>query len=150
MIVKKVALSVALLVGLTGCAAVEFAENNPYVAAAAVQAGTVNFIQEASFPIGRADNVIIVAELAKEQLQEDSESTLEGIVGVVRGLISWDEMSQYETILLESLISSVETRLRNDIGAGLLSAEDKMRVAAFLNWTVQAAENYKARHGQVR
>ncbi len=147
MIVKKVVLSVVLLVALTGCAAIEFAENNPYVAAAAVQAGTVKFIEESSVPVGRADNVIIVAELAKEQLQGDSESTLEGIVGVVRGLISWDELSQYETILLESLISSVETRLKNDIGAGLLSPQDKIRVAAFLDWTIIAAEGYKARNG---
>jgi len=121
MIVKRVALSVALLVGLTGCAAVEFAENNPYVAAAAVQAGTVKFIEESSVPMGRADNVIVVAELAKEQLEENSESTLEGIVGVVRGLISWDELSQYETILLESLISSVETGLETTSGQGFLA-----------------------------
>jgi hypothetical protein len=147
MIVRKVALSVALFVGLTGCTAVEFAENNPYVASAAVQAGTVKFIEKSNMPTGRADNVIIVAELAKEQLQGDSESTLEGIVSMVRGLISWDDLTQYETILLESLISSVETRLRNDIGAGLLSPQDKIRVAAFLDWTIVAAEGYKARNG---
>lgn len=138
---------IAATVMISACTTVNWAENNPYVASAAVQAGTVKFIEESSVPIGRADNVIAVVQLAKEHMEERSDTTIGDIVGVVRGLIDWDELTQYESILLESLISSVESRLRNDIGSGLISAEDKVKINAFLDWTIEAARGYKMRNG---
>jgi hypothetical protein len=144
-ITRKIVLSTALVTMLTGCAAVEFAENNPYVASAAIQAGTVRFISEAETPLKRANNIVAVAELAQEQVSESEQTTLSSVSGLVRGFVDWDSLNQYETILLESLISSVEQRLQDDIGAGLLNDQDKVRVNQFMTWVIEAEELYKVR-----
>jgi hypothetical protein len=145
-ITRKIVLSTALVTMLAGCAAVEFAENTPYVAAAAVQAATVKFIDESSTSLYRAGNVVAVAELTKEQVNTDQATTLSAVSDLVRGLVDWNSLNQYETLLLSSVIDSVESRLLDDIGAGLLSEQDKVRVNHFLDWVIEAAEMYKMRN----
>jgi len=142
----RVSVLALILTLLSGCAAIQFAENNPYVAAAAVQAATVKFIDESSTSLYRAGDVIAVAELTKEQVNTDQATTLSAVSDLVRGLVDWNSLNQYETLLLSSVIDSVESRLLDDIGAGLLSEQDKVRVNHFLDWVIEAAEMYKMRN----
>lgn len=129
-----------LSLSLVGCA---ISDGNSLTASTAVQIGTIRLIQEADDPAERAENILIIVDLVNEQIDGDQMSTVSSAGAAVRGLVDYSQLGSYEQILLNSLISAVQARLIEDIGAGDLDEGAVIRVKAFLGYARQAAIIYK-------
>ena len=135
----------AFLFTLSGCAAVDYAKQNPQTASLAVKAGTLAFIEQVD-PVGsrieRAKEVIVVVEMVLGQMDCSTSASLSSLSSEVRSEIDWNSMDAYERLLLDSLIASVERRLEDRIGSGVLGEDDRLVVQSVLQWAKDAADMY--------
>jgi len=60
----------------------------------------------------------------------------------VRSQINWNDMDAYERLLLDSLIFSVESKLEDRVGEGVLAEDEKLVVRSVLEWAKEAANMY--------
>lgn len=143
--IKKFMIAITLGVFLSGCTVVEWGKENPASAALAVKSGTLAFVEQVepvSRRIERAKEVIAVVGYVKNQIDSSTQSTVSGLAARVRNEIAWDSLDAYERLLLDSLIFSVQKRLEERIGTGVLDQEGEIVVKAVLNWAEQASQMY--------
>jgi len=142
---KKLALAIAAAFALSGCAAVEFAKDNPGTASLAVKSGTLAFVEQIepiSRRIERAEEVIVVVNFILDQMDSSTSATVSTLSSEVRSQINWNDMDAYERLLLDSLIFSVESKLKERVGDGILAEDDKLVVRSVLEWAKEAANMY--------
>ena len=135
----------AFLFTLSGCAAVDYAKQNPEQASMAVKAGTLAFIEQVepiSNRVDRAKEVIVVVEMVLDQMDSSASATVSSLSSEVRSEIDWNSMDAYERLLLDSLIASVERRLEDRIGSGILGEDERLIVKSVLEWAKDAADMY--------
>jgi len=135
----------AFLFTLSGCAAVDYAKQNPEQASMAVKAGTLAFIEQVepiSNRVDRAKEVIVVVEMVLDQMDSSTSATVSSLSSEVRSEIDWNSMDAYERLLLDSLIASVERRLEDRIGSGTLGEDERLIVKSVLEWAKDAADMY--------
>ena len=135
----------AFLFTLSGCAAVDYAKRNPEQTSMAVKAGTLAFIEQVepiSNRVDRAKEVIVVVEMVLDQMDSSTSATVLSLSSEVRSEIDWNSMDAYERLLLDSLIASVERRLEDRIGSGILGEDERLIVKSVLEWAKDAADMY--------
>jgi len=142
---KKVAAAALALSILSGCTAVQFAKDNPETAALAVKSGTLAFVEQVEplqRRVERAKEVIVVVDFILDQMDSSTSATVSKLSSEVRSQIDWNSLDAYERLLLDSLIFSVETKLEERVGDGILSEDDRLVVRTVLEWSKQAATMY--------
>ena len=142
---KKVIASILALTLLSGCTAVQFAKDNPETASLAVKSGTLAFVEQIepiSRRIERAEEVIVVVNFILDQMDSSTSATVSTLSSEVRSQIDWNSLDAYERLLLDSLIFSVETKLKERVGEGILAEDDKLVVRSVLEWAKEAANMY--------
>ena len=135
----------AFIMTLSGCAVVDYAKENPFAAETAVKVGTLRFIDEASSvsdQIQRAKEVVFVVELVLSEMGTSQSATVSTLTQTVRARIDWNKFDPYERLLLDSLIFSVQQKLLDRVGDGVISEEDEIVVYQSLEWVIQAAKVY--------
>ena len=143
--IKKLTLALAAAFALSGCAAVEFAKNNPGTASLAVKSGTLAFVEQVepiSRRVERAKEVIVVVNFILDQMDSSTSATVSTLSSEVRSQINWNDMDAYERLLLDSLIFSVESKLKERVGEGILAEDDKLVDRSVLEWAKEAANMY--------
>ena len=139
------AVGMALAFSLSGCAVVDYAKQNPATAALAVKSGTLAFVEQVD-PIQRrverAKEVIVVVNFILDQMDSSTSATVSTLSSEVRSQIDWNDMDAYERLLLDSLIFSVESKLKERVGDGILGEDDKLVVRSVLEWAKEAAGMY--------
>lgn len=141
---KITALALAISI-LSGCTAVQWAKDNPQAASLAVKSGTLAFVEQVepiSNRIERAKEVIVVVNFILQQMDNSTSATVSELSNEVRSQIDWNSLDAYERLLLDSLIFSVQVRLEERIGDGILSEDDKIVVRSVLLWAKEAARMY--------
>jgi len=144
---KRVIMAVAMASAFTlsGCAVVDYAKQNPGTAALAVKSGTLAFVEQVD-PIQRrverAKEVIVVVNFILGQMDSSTSATVSTLSSEVRSQINWNDMDAYERLLLDSLIFSVESKLKERVGDGILGEDDKLVVRSVLEWAKEAAGMY--------
>ena len=142
---KSIVAAILTLTILSGCTAVQWAKDNPQTAALAVKSGTLAFVEQVDpvqRRIERAEEVIFVVNFILDQMDTSTSATVSQLSKAVRDEIDWNSLDAYERLLLDSLIYSVQVRLEERVGEGVLGEEDKLLVRSVLEWSKQAANMY--------
>ena len=142
---KSIVAAILALTILSGCTAVQWAKDNPQTAALAVKSGTLAFVEQVDpvqRRIERAEEVIFVVNFILGQMDTSTSATVSQLSKAVRDEIDWNSLDAYERLLLDSLIYSVQVRLEERVGEGVLGEEDKLVVRSVLEWSKQAANMY--------
>ena len=142
---KSIVAAILALTILSGCTAVQWAKDNPQTAALAVKSGTLAFVEQVDpvqRRIERAEEVIFVVNFILDQMDTSTSATVSQLSKAVRDEIDWNSLDAYERLLLDSLIYSVQVRLEERVGEGVLGEEDKLVVRSVLEWSKQAANMY--------
>jgi len=142
---KKVIASILALTLLSGCAAVQYAKDNPATASLAVKSGTLAFVEQVEplqRRVERAKEVIVVVNFILDQMDNSTSATVSTLSSEVRSQINWNDMDAYERLLLDSLIFSVESKLEDRVGEGVLAEDEKLVVRSVLEWAKEAANMY--------
>ena len=142
---KSIVAAILALTILSGCTAVQWAKDNPETAALAVKSGTLAFVEQVDpvqRRIERAEEVIFVVNFILDQMDTSTSATVSQLSKAVRDEIDWNSLDAYERLLLDSLIYSVQVRLEERVGEGVLGEEDKLVVRSVLEWSKQAANMY--------
>lgn len=145
---KKLTAAILALSILSGCTAVQWVKDNPQTAALAVKSGTLAFVEQVDpiqRRIARAEEVIVVVNFILDQMDNSTSVTVSKLSKAVRDEIDWNSLDAYERLLLDSLIYSVQVRLEERIGEGILGEQDKVVVRSVLEWSKQAATMYVER-----
>lgn len=132
---KNLLITIALSLGviLSGCAILE---ENPSTAKLTIQVAVLKIIDGDS---DRADRVVEIAQKARFHVSSDSSVTIEAIDGEIRRHIRWDTLGAAEKLLVNAILDEAKQRLQDEIGAGLLDADQKVKVITVLDWIEQAA-----------
>jgi len=133
------------LMFLSGCTALQYAKENPEQAALAVKSGTLAFVEQVepmSGRIQRAKQVVEVINIALSEVSSSSSATVTSLSSQIRDEIKWGDMDAYERLLLDSLIFSVESRLKERVGSGILNEDQRVVVRTVLEWAKEAANVY--------
>jgi len=142
---KKLALVLVAAFALSGCAAVQYAKDNPATASLAVKSGTLAFVEQVE-PIDRrvdrAKEVIVVVNFILDQMDSSTSATVSTLSSEVGSQINWNDMDAYKRLLLDSLIFSVESKLEDRVGEGVLAEDEKLVVRSVLEWAKEAANMY--------
>lgn len=141
---KSIVLALVLAL-LSGCTALQYAKDNPETAALAVKSGTLAFVEQidpVQRRVERAKEVIVVVNFILDQMGDSTSVTVSKLSKEVRDEIDWNSLDSYERLLLDSLIYSVQVRLEERIGEGILGEDDKVVVRSVLEWSKQAANMY--------
>ena len=142
---KSIVAAIVALTILSGCTAVQWAKDNPQTAALAVKAGTLAFVEQVDpvqRRINRAEEVIFVVNFILDQMDTSTSANVSQLSNAVRDEIDWNSLDAYERLLLDSLIYSVQFRLEERVGEGVLGEDDKLVVRSVLEWSKQAANMY--------
>ena len=142
---KSIVAAILALTILSGCTAVQWAKDNPQTVALAVKSGTLAFVEQVDpvqRRIERAEEVIFVVNFILGQMDTSTSATVSQLSKAVRDEIDWNSLDAYERLLLDSLIYSVQVRLEERVGEGVLGEEDKLVVRSVLEWSKQAANMY--------
>ena len=142
---KSIVAAILALTILSGCTAVQWAKDNPQTVALAVKSGTLAFVEQVDpvqRRIERAEEVIFVVNFILDQMDTSTSATVSQLSKAVRDEIDWNSLDAYERLLLDSLIYSVQVRLEERVGEGVLGEEDKLVVRSVLEWSKQAANMY--------
>ena len=142
---KSIVAAIVALTILSGCTAVQWAKDNPQTVALAVKSGTLAFVEQVDpvqRRIERAEEVIFVVNFVLDQMDTSTSATVSQLSKAVRDEIDWNSLDAYERLLLDSLIYSVQVRLEERVGEGVLGEEDKLVVRSVLEWSKQAANMY--------
>jgi len=141
---KSIVLALVLAL-LSGCTALQYAKDNPETAALAVKSGTLAFVEQidpVQRRVERAKEVIVVVNFILDHMGNSTSVTVSKLSKEVRDEIDWNSLDSYERLLLDSLIYSVQVRLEERIGEGILGEDDKVVVRSVLEWSKQAANMY--------
>ena len=142
---KKLIIATVAAVALSGCTAIQYGKDNPATAALAVKSGTLAFVEQVE-PINqrvqRAREVIAVVQYVMSQVDSGTSTTIDDLAQTLRDEISWNDKDAYERLLLDSLVFSVQEKLKNRLGDGVLDEEDRLVVSTVLQWAEQAANMY--------
>ena len=150
--IKKI-LTAAILsaaISLSGCAAYDYAKDNPATAALAVKSGTLAFVEQVDPLTGRierAEEVLAVINFVLGEVKSTPTATVATLTSTVKSEIDWNSLDAYERLLLDSLIFSIQSRLEERVGSGILADEDKIVVKEVLMWAKGAAEMYANKEG---
>ena len=142
---KSIVAAILALTILSGCTAVQWAKDNPQTVALAVKSGTLAFVEQVDpvqRRIERAEEVIFVVNFILDQMDSSTSATVSTLSSEVRSQINWNDMDSYERLLLDSLIFSVESKLEDRVGEGVLAEDEKLVVRSVLEWAKEAANMY--------
>jgi PBP1b-binding outer membrane lipoprotein LpoB len=147
---KKILAAVLSIALLSGCTAVQWAKDNPESAVLAVKSGTLAFVEQVDpvqRRVERAEEVIVVVNFILSQMDSSTSATVSTLTSSVKSQIDWNSLDAYERLLLDSLIYSIQQRLEDRVGSGILEDEDKVVVKQVLVWAKSAAEVYADKEG---
>lgn len=125
---------IALLLTLTGCATLMAVAENP-VFQRTVQYGVIKYLSSA--PDKQPQALEIVQQLQK-YTEQSAELTVYDLEEMTLEAIPWDKLDPADEFLLMGMIADISELLRDQVGDGLLEADDKVKVRAFLEWIEQA------------
>lgn len=127
---------------IAACSAVDKAAEHADVSRLAVKAGTLKYIEAEDDRSQRANDVQAFIERARQHVDGEAESTVDALADRVREEVRWDRLELSEQLLVDELIASIEAKLKERIGDGPLSEEDRLRIEAVLDWAYDAAGLY--------
>lgn len=131
---------------VTGCEALrtvaETGAEHAEVSRLAVKAGTLKYIEAEDDRSARASEVQAFIERARERVDAEAESTVDALADRVRDEVRWDELEMSEQLLVDELITAITETLREKMGEGPLTEEDRLRIKAVLDWAHEAAGLY--------
>lgn len=131
---KKNFLLVGMLFLLSGCATMWAVAENP-VFQRTVQYGVIKYLS--SEPDKQPQALEIVRQL-QSYTEQSAELTVYDLEEMTLEAIPWDKLDPADEFLLLGMIADISELLRDQVGDGLLNADDKVKVRAFLGWIEQA------------
>lgn len=126
-------LMAAMLVVLTGCAALE---NRDARLELAVKYSTLKTIERAELT---GEQVVDGVQRLRPLVVDGGPITLAALAGQVREAVRWDRLSPADQLLLDAVLMAVEAELQARLGEGLLNAGDRAAIGVLLDWIEQAA-----------
>lgn len=142
---KKLIIATLAAIAISGCTAIQYGKDNPETAALAVKSGTLAFVEQVepiSQRVQRAREVVAVIRYVMDEVNSSTSATVDGLAQRVRDEIAWNDLDAYERLLLDSLVFSVQEKLKDRLGDGVLDEEDRLVVSTVLEWAEQAANMY--------
>lgn len=140
MVRLKVFLVVTFVAVLSGCSAVaEFVTESPQTARAAVEAGTLAYIDQDA---EKAVDLIETLRAGKERIEAGATASIAELDGQLRDALGFQEMRPAKQILLNEFLRRIRVRLEERIGYGALEPDDKVVLITGIDWAIKAAELY--------
>ena len=118
---------------LAGCS---FLQDNQASARLTVQYATLKVIDG---DLDKRDRVVEIAERALDRLDDTPEATVHAVVGEVREQVPWSNLDAADKILIDALLTELESRLIERYGDGVLSEEARLGAATVAQWVISAA-----------
>lgn len=118
---------------LAGCS---FLQDNQPTARLTVQYATLKVIDG---DLDKRDRVVEIAERALDRLDDTPEATVHAVVGEVREQVPWSNLDAADKILIDALLTELESRLIERYGDGVLSEEARLGAATVAQWVISAA-----------
>lgn len=118
---------------LAGCSILQ--DNQP-TARLTVQYATLKVIDG---DLDKRDRVVEIAERALDRLDDTPEATVHAVVGEVREQVPWSNLDAADKILIDALLTELESRLIERYGDGVLSEEARLGAATVAQWVISAA-----------
>lgn len=130
----KAFLAILLTLAVTGCAFLDAVE--PDTKQLAVQYATIKVIDGDTT---KRDRVLELVERGRKYVTQDDSVTIAALDQGVRDLIRWDSMDAADRLLIDNIIINARERMADEIGSGLLNAEQKAKVLTVFDWIESAA-----------
>lgn len=121
---------------LAGCS---FLQDNPNTAKLTTSYATAKVIDG---DIERAKRIIGIVSEARATIGEDAASTVAALDSFVRSKINWSSLAPEDAILIDAVLTNAADRLEAEIGAGMLSPDERVLLDTFLGWIEQTAKRY--------
>lgn len=121
---------------LSGCA---FLQENPDTAKLTTQYATAKVIDGET---DRAQRIIDIVSEARATVGKDAVSTVAALDAFVRSKINWSSLAPEDSILIDAVLANAADRLEQEIGAGLLSPDQRVLLDTFLGWIEDTARRY--------
>jgi len=123
-----------VLMSVSGCALIQ---ENESTARIVVTYATLKIVDGEP---AKGERVIEIAEEVRTYTSDDPEVTVDALMNRVRGLIRWERLDRADTLLITALLVELEERLKERLGEGLISPEDRLTVRTLADWVISAAE----------
>jgi uncharacterized protein YceK len=121
---------------LSGCA---FLQDNPNTAKLTTQYATAKVIDGDT---DRAQRIIGIVSEARATIGQDAVSTVAALDAFVRSKINWSSLAPEDSILIDAVLANAADSLEQEIGAGLLSPDERVLLDTFLGWIEDTAKRY--------
>jgi hypothetical protein len=127
---------------LSGCSVLQGMQDNPDTARLTTHYATAKVIDGDA---DRAQRVIDIVSKARATVGEDAVTTVSALDAFVRSEIEWSQLAPEDSVLIDAVLTRAAERLQEEVGAGLLSGEQRIALDAFLGWIESAAKRYDQR-----
>lgn len=130
-----VMVSLVSMLGFAGCAALSGVDDGSK--RLAVFYATAKVIDGDQTKAGR---IVDLIQEAREYVSGDPEVTISALYEGVVERVNWAALDPADQIIIEAILLEAKARLQEEIGVGLLSPEQRVKVSTVLNW-IEAAAN---------
>lgn len=127
-------LSVILVLSLSGCAL--FSNMQPNQKELAVKYATFKIIG------GKAERALKIVKWvndAKGYINSDEEVKISYLDTALRKRIPWDKFDPEEALMIDAIIMEVKQKLLADLGGGVLTVEQEIKLFKVLDWVEATA-----------
>jgi hypothetical protein len=134
-----------VIVASTGCTAIQWANNNPAQADAAIRIGVSQFISATDNPDEvqkRAERVNERANNWLKLLDENPEITLDDFETKIRQEINWVDMPVSDQVLLDVLIINIRMQLDKQVDDLVIPEDYSIRLKTLLAVVIQTTKLY--------
>jgi|14_taG_2_1085336.scaffolds.fasta_scaffold20577_2 hypothetical protein len=144
---KRLTASLALvfLCLLSGCSAIEWANNNPATADFVIKVATTQYIDSESDPAKRIERAQAVNEKVSEFksfVGGNPSLSLDDLEQQFRDSIDWVSLDIGDKILADALIQNVRLQLESKVSVGEISEDYTVPVKTLLNLVISATRLY--------
>ena len=127
----------SLLFALAGCATLTafLAATEHPVVKATIQYGVIRYLSNDQEKANEAER--IVTEI-RSYVDQSAQVTVYELEDLALEKIPWGKLNPADQFILMGMVANIADHLRQEVGDGTISGEQKIRVKDFLTWILQA------------